>query len=713
MGHATLLDVFNQAARLTGQIADTYSREKKFQADMEAEKQWNTLQKEITVGVSQYINSNIENEDNVIDMEGRFGDEVQRRLKQWEDNALAQGSSKYYVNTIQSLKARGESELQSSLYKARIVKEKERNVVSLNDNLDSLLGGDADSADKLKGGLEKIEYAFNSNAIDISERSKFKKNWVSLVADRTFQSIADTAVNTAELEEKLDGAMLPAYQENDPGIELKKYRDKYYQEGERRIQQTNQTNLRNLEIDFRTAEEKARRNETETYSALYSEIAGRSGNNRERYRKALDELNAQFNSGKLKDSALVADMQNKQRAGLDYKAGLGDNDYSDKLATTDYFTEDVRAPKAVSAGGSGGDAEEYSADFEGFADLVYIQSQKSGKETGANAGLSFNQAVEAAVEQARSYGLFDDDDKELAAIKEDQIRIRAVAEIGEKLKSKYINNSNLAETSIFKTLTQDSQSFMDKQRVAQLYGLKDKTNVPSALIAQAQGELWNSVMDILGESGTAQGSRETLNRRVEELYKTYTDKKYAILWDNAQSESAWERDNPVKLAEALRTLNDEEDIYNPGYHQAGRTGKGHLDYGENINDTAQAVLEDGANVLARSLGWENDGNTAADIGGRVPVLSRGNETYRLIGKKANGRETLVVQKRTEEDGKTTWKDAPDKKVNLDTRKFGQKVYDYFNPESKPVGPALRPLAGTSGKNTIQWGGGRYYRPGDK
>jgi hypothetical protein len=45
MGHATLLDVFNQGAQLTGGIYDTFSKERKYVLDQTLFQQANELEK--------------------------------------------------------------------------------------------------------------------------------------------------------------------------------------------------------------------------------------------------------------------------------------------------------------------------------------------------------------------------------------------------------------------------------------------------------------------------------------------------------------------------------------------------------------------------------------------------------------------------------------------------------------------------------------------
>jgi hypothetical protein len=682
MGHATLLDVFNQGARFVSNIADTYSREKKFLADMEGENQWNILQKDIETGLLEYANSNTESGDDPVDLEGKFSDYVNKRLQSWEDQAFTRGNSRYYTNMINSLKAQGEVRLRSGLLRERWVKEKKRGIDLLDKNLESRLGSGDGTITKLESGLKDIDAAYNSNAIDEQTRYRYRNNYIHQTAQRTFQNIADAAGNVDGLAAALDEeAAIEDYKKYDPDIDIKAYRDQAYKEGERRIQQAVQTNLQNMQHDFLAAENAMRREETKTFAGGLRDIWN-SGLTPERKNAAQRELNNKYRNGELEDPALDAAMREKQKTGLDYKAGLNDNDYGNKLATTNYFMEDLKTPQTLPDGSEGG-GDGFKIDSDGLAGLVYIQSQDSGKENGANAGLTYNQAVDVAVEQTRAVGLFENDD---SGIRENQVRTTAAFEIGEALVRNYINNSNLSEMSIFKTLSQDSKTFMDKQRTAALYRLKDKDDVPDTLIARARGELWNSIMDILGETGTAQANREALNTRIAELYKTYTDDKYRILRDNALSESTWLSKEPAKLVRALRLLG-EEDIYNPGYHQAGGTGKGHLNFPENINDTARAVLEESAGALALSLGWENDGNTVADISGRYPVLSRGEETYRIIGRiDENGREALVIQEKITEDGKSKWEDAKGKKVNLDTRKWGDKVYDYVFANPNPVVP---------------------------
>ena len=370
-----------------------------------------------------------------------------------------------------------------------------------------------------------------------------------------------------------------------------------------------------------------------------------------------------------------------------------------------------RMPKERDAGGGRG----FDFEWENLARLVYIQSQQSGLENGALAGITFNEAVDRAVEEAR--GFFDtpidenapEEEKkriqEIAGMKENQFRTTAVYEIGKDLLSKYINNTNLVESNIFRTLTQDSKTFMNKQMVANLTG-KQEADITQTEITQAQEDLWASVMDVIAEVGTAQGNRDILNERINAIYATYTDKKFVILRDNAQSESTWTSGDYNKTAQALRLIN-EESIYNPGYNQSGRTGKGHLDYGENINDTVRAAKEEGAVILARSLGWENDGKTTADISGKDIIMTRGDEAYRIIGRKTDGRETLVIQKWV--DGE--WKDAPDKKAIVDTRKGGEKIIDALTtPQGKATpGPTggLRTLNGPGGQ--FQWGGASWPR----
>jgi hypothetical protein len=288
-------------------------------------------------------------------------------------------------------------------------------------------------------------------------------------------------------------------------------------------------------------------------------------------------------------------------------------------------------------------------------------------------------AVEAAVSKAEAEGKFKDDDEAgtQRQLFRDRMRFelgtqrqldrsKAVYKIGEKL-TQYAASNNLAgEGNYFARMLNETKIFMDKKRAAAMLGKSEK-NVTNLELKGLQEDLWNSVMNVVTEAGTEPESRNMLEARIGTIYQTYTDNKFKILRDNARSESTALSDSN-KVAEALRLITENPELYNEGYF-------GDDYFGENIDDTVRDYMNTAANLLVNSLDWPNDGNTFVDVAGNQVIAARGGEKYRVIGEKQNGRETLVVEKEETVNGEKKWTPKPE--IRIDSRSLGNRFVDFL------------------------------------
>ncbi|MDR2784573.1 MAG: hypothetical protein LBB83_01530 [Treponema sp.] len=670
MAHASLLDVWNAGARLGSQALDTLSKEKEYELDAAAYGAGLKLDTEMYKILRDTQHSN-----NPEELRKTF----QNKIQEWKNTVAYPGgnNSQYYLDKITTMSNQAGETFEKKLYDQTLLNGNQRAFTLLATNLDNTYAAEDDPENpdgKLFRGLALIQDAFDHDIINPIEKRKEELTWANRIISNKLQTISDAAENPAELRTALDAVSAGAYAGYIAGQDIDRAREDAYRQGLNRIQAYNQQTLRDMEAGFQEKYKALQSGETAAYTNALNGLTRQinSGAITEgQYRSGLERLQQQYMAGGFQDTALLRETTALADAGKAFRTAAGNDGLRDALATAGYFEmedrntllERTRTGAAGGAAGSGG-----AFNFDDLAFGVYAQSTQ---RPGESEGWTFNGAVEGAVSMAEARGFFENDDD--AGTERQLFRARAVYEIGTKL-ARYADSNNLAgENNYFAKIQNETKLFLDTRKAAAILGKTEK-NVTGAELQKLQGDLWNSVMNMVAEVGTAPENRAILEARIGALYETYTHDKYKILRDNAQSGSSALND-ATKTAEALRLIHENPAIYAEGH--AGDDG-----FGENIDDTARAYMNTGLNLLVNALGWPNDGRTYTDVTGRAVIAARGNEKYRIIGEKRNNRETLVVQKQITADGAKKWEDAED--IHIDSRNWRNRFEDLRRSSDNPL-----------------------------
>jgi hypothetical protein len=169
MGHATLLDVFNQGARFVSNIADTYSREKKYVLDQKLFAQTNKLeeiQHRILAAAPQYQN----------DPKG-YEDFAAKEFDAWyKDAGQAGNNSRYYTDQLDRMRINGNVSLQNKQFDVEFTKARNDALAAYRER-DNTLANIADPYEAYKrraAAAEEYSAVENGGIIDTAELQQIK-----------------------------------------------------------------------------------------------------------------------------------------------------------------------------------------------------------------------------------------------------------------------------------------------------------------------------------------------------------------------------------------------------------------------------------------------------------------------------------------------------------------------------------------------------------
>jgi hypothetical protein len=691
MAHASLLDVLNAGSRAVAQGLGLLSKEKQYELDQIAYGAGLRLDTEMYKILQDTQNSN-----NPEEMQAVF----QNRIQEWKNTVAypSGNNSKYYLDKIENIAAQAGATFEKKRYEQALLSGNQRAYALLAANLDNTYAAE-DNPDnpneKLFRGFALVKDAYDHDIINDIEKRKEELTWANRILSNTLQTISDAAQKPEDLRAALDAVSADAYAGYIAGQDIDRAREGAYKQGLNRIKGQNQQTARDMQAAFLSKNEALQRGETAAYTNRLNDLTRQVNAGaiaEEQYRSDLEQLQQTYIDGGFRDTALLRETTALAEAGKAFRDSVGPDGLQDALATASYFDmEDRNMLLQRNRTGSAGSESDFN--FEDLAWGVYAQSTQ---RPGESMGWPFNAAVEAYMSMQEAEGAFKNDDE--AGTQRQLDRSRAVYEIGKKL-TQYATSDNLAgEGNFFARMLNETKIFMDKKRAAAMLK-KSASDVSSLEIQVLQEDLWNQVMNVITEVGTEPERKDALEARIGTIYQTYTDKKFAILRDNAQSESTALSD-PNKVAEAMRLITEYPELYNEG--NFSKDG-----YGANINDTARAYMNTAANLLVNALEWPNDGNTFVDVAGNQVIAARDGEKYRVVGEKRNGRETLVVQKETVVDGEKTWQEESE--IHIDSRSIGNRAVDFMqyinrggaNPQARQ--PSWNAMPNTPG-NRFGWQG---------
>jgi hypothetical protein len=677
MAHASLLDVWNAGARTVGQGLEFLSKEKEYELNATAYNAGLKLETDLYKTLEDAQNSN-----NPEEIQQQFID----RIQNWKDAVAypAGHNSRYYRDKIENIAAQAGAAFEKKLYEQTLFRGNQRAHVLLAANLDETFAAQDDPHNpsaKLFRGLGLIEDAHKHNIIDDIERRKEEVNWADRILSYRLQTISDAAQNPRELREALDAVSAGDYAGYIPGQTVDQKREAAYRQGLSRIQGQNQKLIRDMQGEFNEKNDALNFEEETAFYAVLNNLTKQANSgaiSEEEYRSREQQLWQKYIDGGFQNPTLLRETTALAEKGKAFRNSVGSEGFQDFLMVADFFKmkdHNIFLERVRSGSGSGsGDGDGDDFGYKSLAFGVYAQSMQ---RPGESAGWSFNEAVESAVSMAEAAGLFRNDDE--AGTNRQLFRFDAKIKIAQELMK--LVNSNAEAGNYFAKLKNEAKIFMDKRKASAVLG-KSAANVVDAELEILQGDLWNNIMNVIAETGTAPETRKLLEGRIEKIYATYTDNKFKILRDNAQSESSAVMD-ANKTAQALRLIYENPELYNYGYF-------GDDSYGENIDDTIRAYMNIGANLLTNALGWADDGKTFVDLSGNQVIAARGGEKYRIFAEKRNNRETFVVQKEITAGGEKKWEEQP--AIKIDSRNFGDKFIDFLkylnqggaNPQTRPI-----------------------------
>jgi hypothetical protein len=659
MAHASILDLWNAGTRLVTQGLDLLSKEKRYELDQIAYGAGLRLDTEMYKILQDTQNSN-----NPEAMQAIF----QNRIQEWKNTVAYPGgnNSKYYLDKIENIADQAGATFEKKRYEQALLSGNQRAYALLAANLDNTYAAEDDPDNpntKLFRGFALLKDAYDHDIINDIEKRKEELTWANRILSNKLQTVSDAAKTPEDLRAVLDAVSADPYAGYIAGQDIDRARESAYTQGLNRILGQNQKIIQDKQAVFQEKYDALIDGEKAAYSNLFNDLTRQinAGNiTEEQYREGLEQLQQTYMDGGLRDAALLREATALANDGKAFRNAVGPGGLQNALVAASYFQmEDPNVLLQRNRAGTADRDDDFN--FDNLAWGVYAQSTQ---RPGESMGWPFNAAVEAYMSMQEAKGAFKDDDE--AGTQRQLARSKAVYDIGKKL-TQYATSDNLAgEGNFFSRMLNETKIFMDKKRAAAMLG-KSASDVTSLEIQVLQEDLWNQVMNVITEVGTEPERKDALDARIGAIYQIYTDKKFKILLDNAQSESAALSD-PNKVAEAMRLITEYPELYNEGaFSKDG--------YGANINDTARAYMNTAANLLVNSLDWPNDGNTFVDVAGNQVIAARGGEKYRVVGEKQNGRETLVVEKEETVNGEKKWTPKPE--IRIDSRSLGNRFVDFL------------------------------------